>query len=1019
MSNVDKSITNLILLISFFFVIFSSPVFADENYGNVLPDANMINILELESGIMSLPFEPNDYNFLVYNPGSGSSSIEEAMRDILGRSLTPSEIRGPGNVVTANDLATHDILICGWNEDGYTTGLHSDILATGITGRIVLSGHDLDYHIVSGPTPEIQKAAKTMLIQSINYVLEGGGTGLVTLGEYLTQDSPFSYLPSSWHISSIQGNSDNVSTFTTQGIESGIFDGLEPYDMCNWSASFHDNFTILQDSNFVTFEKGIYNNGDVNVTVARPLGIFGLTKIDDVNDGNCILPEHYINYTISYHDVNRGDTNVVITDFLSDEIDYNRSTPTGVYDANSRTVRWTVGRVSVGDSNTYSLRVRVNNLAEPMGYALNRCRMQGDHIRNDARCLTPVCSWNPGIIYVDQNATSGRNTGMSWKDAYLDLQKGLNKAAIGCGSQIWVADGNYTPSIWDPCNPVYPTFVVYKGVPVYGHFAGNETALSQRHLNDPNKQSILSGTDVSSDYVVTISNRDTGNYLDGFTITGAFQAGVRINDANLYIANCLITGNGNGIKAENSNFTVFDCNVYANSNNGISAINSYFTVAGNFLQNNGTYGLYGYFQNISNIKTTVNNNIIRNNQSTQGGGIYFQGIRSPIDILNNLIFSNYYGIDVRVSSNNYNPIIQNNTVVKNTSAGIYLSSSDYPSIIRNCIIWGNSPEIDSYGNLASVSYCCIKDGFNGTGNISDNPCFVGYDINDFHLQYASPCIDAGDPNVNYDGQTDIDGQPRVMLGKSAQIVDRGADEYLKADFNGDGIVNFIDFATLASKWRMIDPDKSLDNDNDVDINDLKIFCQYWLLISPFSSFYQSFFEQSEMDLIEQEGFAEEPADYSSGIVEKPIDDEQQSLLLDENQPPGIWLTCDGNMNPAYGDEVTIYVHSEPFLLAMDVMMEVDGDANVTTAMSTADCNDYGWDTGWNTDPYIDPDGHWVSICGVSWNRNPTGNVGYFKFHYYGGVVTVYITDYYDAYDSNLEPVAFSLDPLVFGYDPNQ
>jgi hypothetical protein len=166
--------------------------------------------------------------------------------------------------------------------------------------------------------------------------------------------------------------------------------------------------------------------------------------------------------------------------------------------------------------------------------------------------------------------------------------------------------------------------------------------------------------------------------------------------------------------------------------------------------------------------------------------------------------------------------------------------------------------------------------------------------------------------------------------------------------------------------------------------------------------------QSQMGLIEQPDIAEEP-----------VDNQQQSLVLDENQPPQIWLFCDGNMNPSYGDEVTVYVHSETRLLAMGFMAEIDGDANVTTAMSTADCNDYGWDTGWNTDPVIDPDGGWVAISGVSWNRNPVGTIGYFKFRYYSGQVTVYICDTFGAYDYNLEPVTFSFEPLVFGSDPNQ
>jgi hypothetical protein len=55
------------------------------------------------------------------------------------------------------------------------------------------------------------------------------------------------------------------------------------------------------------------------------------------------------------------------------------------------------------------------------------------------------------------------------------------------------------------------------------------------------------------------------------------------------------------------------------------------------------------------------------------------------------------------------------------------------------------------------------------------------------------------------------------------------------DFNNDTIVNFKDFAIFASHWmaaNCTDPNwcdgTNLDTDGNVDINDLMLFCQYWL-----------------------------------------------------------------------------------------------------------------------------------------------------------------------------------------------
>ena len=179
---------------------------------------------------------------------------------------------------------------------------------------------------------------------------------------------------------------------------------------------------------------------------------------------------------------------------------------------------------------------------------------------------------------------------------------------------------------------------------------------------------------------------------------------------------------------------------------------------------------------------------------------------------------------------------------------------EHPCLI-NDIIYDNgsapNKNIVSEWGLSGVyaSYCCIEGGFTGIGNnnITSDPCFVHPDTNDFHLKYASLCIDVGDPYADYSDETDIDGLPRVMLGKSTQCVDIGADEFLKADFNGDLLVNFVDFSYLAAKWRMTDPNISLDEDSDVDIFDLAQFCDEWLWISPLSPFYEMLAEQSEGD----------------------------------------------------------------------------------------------------------------------------------------------------------------------------
>jgi hypothetical protein len=99
---------------------------------------------------------------------------------------------------------------------------------------------------------------------------------------------------------------------------------------------------------------------------------------------------------------------------------------------------------------------------------------------------------------------------------------------------------------------------------------------------------------------------------------------------------------------------------------------------------------------------------------------------------------------------------------------------------------------------------------------------------------------------------------------------------------------------------------------------------------------------------------------------------------------------------------------------MDIIASVTGDAVITSAMSTADCNQYGWDSGWGYDPYIDIDNSLVYFGGYSDNAAAVGTVGYFTFIYNSGQVDVSITADSGISDANYGPAGFSTDPLIFG-----
>jgi len=148
---------------------------------------------------------------------------------------------------------------------------------------------------------------------------------------------------------------------------------------------------------------------------------------------------------------------------------------------------------------------------------------------------------------------------------------------------------------------------------------------------------------------------------------------------------------------------------------------------------NGSTGI-----NIERGGVTLVNNIIKNNSC----GLWMIGSYAYSDpvIKNNLFFQND---GKAIDANNSWAQVYNNTFVENgtgvNSVGFYQPSP----YMWNNIYWNNG---DDLSGTAKSTFSCIKNGDPGTGNISSDPLFIDPNIGDYHLQYNSPCIDAGDPN---------------------------------------------------------------------------------------------------------------------------------------------------------------------------------------------------------------------------------------------------------------------------------
>ncbi|GAB4025493.1 putative Ig domain-containing protein [Spirosoma koreense] len=132
-------------------------------------------------------------------------------------------------------------------------------------------------------------------------------------------------------------------------------------------------------------------------------------------------------------------------------------------------------------------------------------------------------------LYVKANA-SGANTGLSWQDAFTDLQSALKYSCTGNLREIWIARGVYTPR----SEQISDAFSMLPDVAIYGGFEGTETDLSQRPpITASNPSSTTLSADIDSDgtpanntaYIIYNTRRLTSTaILDGAVIAQANYA---------------------------------------------------------------------------------------------------------------------------------------------------------------------------------------------------------------------------------------------------------------------------------------------------------------------------------------------------------------------------------------------------------------------------------------------------------------------------------------------------------------
>ena len=224
-------------------------------------------------------------------------------------------------------------------------------------------------------------------------------------------------------------------------------------------------------------------------------------------------------------------------------------------------------------------------------------------------------------------------------------------------------------------------------------------------------------------------------------------------------------GDWGRIRIENSNNILENCLIrYGGSNGAIYIYNCNPIIRNNVIEQCHDHGIHCY---------NMTGGEIRGNTIQDCG-----------------IVSSEHGIYLDGSS----PTITNCIITNSSGYGIFESDISSDPSVTYCLFYNNQEgdywDEDAYSYTGAYN---INNNVSGaSNNIDGDPLFVS--ASDYHLSGSSPCIDAGDPVGDYTGQTDIDGELRVLNDR----VDIGADEFSGTGLS-TGVLNGIIYDAITGE----------------------------------------------------------------------------------------------------------------------------------------------------------------------------------------------------------------------------
>lgn len=378
--------------------------------------------------------------------------------------------------------------------------------------------------------------------------------------------------------------------------------------------------------------------------------------------------------------------------------------------------------------------------------------------------------------YVKINAT-GANTGLSWTDAYNDLQTALGSSAFG--DEIWVAAGTYKPT--SSTSTSIPFYLV-NGVSIYGGFYGTEALLTERDF--VTNICTLSGnigngstTSDNSNHVVVGDNVGNQTRLDGFRISdghsSSLAGGVYLSSSSPTISNCTFINNfaldaAGALTHNGGTLTLTNCVFLSNFTDGTGGalqIRSGTARITDCRFTSNQAGNTGGAMYLSGGVSYIDRCIFDGNSAETNSGVIYHLYDNSMYLSNSLVVGNY----APRNSIMYMPPLSNgqpHSIINCTFANnrqTQNSGLEYPLVVNsqteiaNSIFWDNGGAAAMYPN-ADPHDCLIQGGFSGgIAIIAGAPSFVQAGLTssapftldgfDYHVSATSPVIDKGVNNL--------------------------------------------------------------------------------------------------------------------------------------------------------------------------------------------------------------------------------------------------------------------------------